>query len=102
MGKYTNQYRNAQSIYNSIGREYRLFGSQIDGIYKALNDTHNNILMEYYQQQMQILLPQMIKEMEEEVYQRVVKDIKIDVNMDPSQLNKSIQDAISSAFKGIG
>ena len=102
MGRYTSEFRNAYSTYYNIGHSQRMFGYGMDEKYRQLNDQHDSMIRDVCLSQMESLFPQMIKEMESEVYQRVINDVKINVNMDSSKLHKSIQDAISSAFKGIG
>ena len=48
------------------------------------------------------LEPVMIKEMQDEVYQQVMKDLEKGFKVDTSQLSKSIADGINSAIKTIG
>ena len=67
-----------------------------------LNEAQNRIIDEYQGREIERLEGLMLKEMADEVYQRVMNNIKVDMKVDTSELSKSIADAFNLGLKNVG
>ena len=106
MSKYQ-QYKNVNrrmndmiGAQNHINQLYSIYNNN-DSLISRYNDQHNQIMYEYYKYELAKLQPMIIKDIADEVYQRVINNIKVELKTDSTLLKKSIDDAISSSIKSI-
>ena len=106
MGKYRNQYdRNKQSYYSQVKQLKRVRSSSAyapNDYSVMLNEAHNKMYLNYINNQLDMLEPSLIKEMEDEIVQFVMKNIDISFKNDSLQFSKTIASDISTALKSIG
>lgn len=106
MSKYQ-QYKNVNrrmndmiEAQNHINQLYSIYNNN-DSLISRYNDQHNQIMYEYYKYELAKLQPMIIKDIADEVYQRVINNIEVELKTDSTLLKKSIDDAISSSIKSI-
>lgn len=105
MRKMRNQYSNAKKNSNMLARmhdRYRNYGrNNLQDLSFQLNEERNIAIQSMLNHDMEQLETQMIKEMQEEVYQQVMNNIEKGFKVDTSLLSKSLADGINSALKSI-
>ena len=73
---------------------YAMFGSIMSPEAKAWNETHDSILMEYYDREIARLEPLAQKELEDEITANILKNIEKGISVDASKIGKEIQKAL--------
>lgn len=106
MGKYREQYlesmRYRDKIESMLMRNKNHVGYDRNSMNVQLNEAGFRASQKVYNHDLEKLEPLMLKEMQEEVLQQVMKDFEKGFKVDTSQLSKSIADSINSAMKSIG
>ena len=67
-----------------------------------LDEASNRMYDEYQDREIERLEELMLKEMADEVYQKVIKNVQSEMKVDTSQLSKSITDAFNTGLKNAG
>ena len=106
MGKYRDQYlvtkKNRDMFARFHERTTSYGGYDPNSLAVQLNEAGYRASQSAYNRELEQLEPLMLNEMQEEIYQKIMKNLSANIKVDTSQLSKSIAEGINSAMKSLG
>ena len=103
MGKYLNEYNRLMEQKASIKKHHSQLLNQYGGIMsneaRALNEAHWSLSEQIYDRDIAIAQKNALNEMAEEVYQRVMKSLQVEVRNEASPAIKDLKKEIDNLFK---
>lgn len=99
---YNNIKQNRYMIQNGLNRCQSSGDYDTSSLSVRLNEAHSKIAYDYYNRQLEALDSMLLKEVFDEVYNQVMKNIDISFKNDSLQFSKTIASDISRELKSIG